>query len=419
MILESIKSIVWGFPTVLTVAAFGVFFTVKSGLFRPKRLFAAFRTVFSGFSCVKTKGVSPFAAAATAIGGTVGVGSIVGVGYGIAVGGAGSVFWMWVCSFFGMGLKYAEVKAALPARSACEINYGGAPYRLRSLGYKKLSALFCVCCIACSFGTGNLAQSGAAANCLGYAGLSRPVCAAVCFIPVAVAVFGGGKRIASVNAFVIPVASAVYIAVCLALLIMNRSAIPSAFGSIFKNAFGIKPLAGGFSGALLARAIKEGCARSVFSNEAGMGSSPLAHASSDPSGDGGLQCSLGVFEVFFDSFAVSTLTALCLLTAGTDDVFIAFGAESSRFAKVLITALVCLFAFASVISWCFYAESCLVCLFGRRKLPLYVYRVLFSATAFAGAFIGTGNFLAASDILNALMRAPNLFLLFKCRNEIY
>ena len=418
MFPELFKNLVWGFPTVAAVTAFGVYFTYKSRLYRPGVILRSLGSVFLSFKRQKSdKGISPFAAAATALGGTVGVGSIVGVGYGIAVGGAGSVFWLWVFSFFGMGIKYAEVKVSLADRTLIGGSYyGGAPYRLKKLGYKKTAAAFCVLCILCSFGTGNIAQSGAMAEFFTRRGMPALPCALLCGGVVAFAVFGGGRRISSLNAFFVPAASAIYIIACIAILIINRAQIGTAFGEIFKSAFGLRPAVGGFSGAVLSAALKEGCARSVFSNEAGMGSSPLAHATSG--GDIQTQCGFGVFEIFFDTFVVSTLTALCLLSCRSTDTSDVFGMNFGSVGSYLFGLLVAVFAFASVISWCYYAECCIICLFGSKKTPRTVYRAAFSAFAALGALLPVESILAISDVLNVFMMIPNLFLLYKCRNEI-
>lgn len=362
-------------------------------------------------------GVSTLAAVSTALGGTVGVGSIVGVGYGLAVGGAGSIFWMWVSAFFGMGLKYAEVKIALNGRKRTEKFVGGAPYRLKQLGHRRLALLFCLLCVAASFGTGNLTQVGALSNFFSLAGLPKPACAVICVAVIAFAVFGGRGRIANLNKFIVPTASAVYLAACIAIIIINGEYVLSAFESIFKNAFGFSAVTGGFSGAALAFVIREGFARSVFSNEAGMGSSPLAHATSAESNPE-VQAEWGLFEIFFDTFVVSTLTALCLLSCGKlmpIDMFEGLFGAVGKWGFLLLTAV---FAFASVISWCYYAECCISFAFPKNGRINKVYRVLFSLAAAFGVYASGTAIWNISDILNALMMFPNMFLLFKCRKEI-
>lgn len=412
-ILSAIKELFWGIPTVALIAAFSLYFTYRLIRYRitdPKRIIRDLGSSLFGGS---KNGISPFSAVATALGGTVGVGSILGVGYGIATGGAGSVFWMWVCSFLSMGLKYSEVRIALNGKD--DPRFGGTPFRLKKLGYRKLSALFCVLCVLSSFGTGNLTQMNAVSGALADK-FPRAFVGAICAVMLGIAVFGGRKRIARVNTFLVPAASAVYLAVCGYILFAGRSGIGNAFSEIFENAFGLSAAVGGFSGALISRAVREGFARSVFSNEAGMGSSSLAHASSDGSSPH-VQGEWGMFEIFFDSFVVSTLTALCLLSFGESDCLSVFTIVFGQSGAWLLGILVLVFAFASVISWCFYAECCLSCL-GSGKRGLLIYRFFAVAASFAGAFISAEAIWETADILNALMLIPNLFLLFICRNEI-
>lgn len=359
-------------------------------------------------------GISPFSAVMTALGGTVGVGSIVGVGYGIAVGGAGSIFWMWVCSFFGMGLKYAEIKIALSGNT--QKGKGGAPFRLAELGKRKTALLFCVFCVLASFGTGNLTQTGAIANFLIGRGASKSFSAIICCVLIALAVFGSKKRIASINTFLIPTASAVYIIACVCIILLNPFGTANAFAEIIKNAWGFSSVTGGFSGAMLSYVIREGFVRSMFSSEAGMGSSPLAHGSSQ--GNVTVQAEWGLFEVFFDTFVVSTITAFCLLGSGFTDITQLFLSFFGKIGVWLIGSLMAVFAFASVISWCYYSRCCLDFLFPNRKIAETLYKAVFSLAAIAGAYVSNNLIWEISDILNAFMLFPNLYLLFRCRNEI-
>ncbi|MBO4277083.1 MAG: sodium:alanine symporter family protein [Clostridia bacterium] len=417
MFLSQLKEILWGVPATAVFTAFGVYFAAKTGLYDPRAVLRELKRALCAFGRKGENGVSPFAAAATALGGTVGAGSIVGVGYGIAVGGAGSVFWLWVFSFFATGLKYAETAVSLRGREQRGGTFcGGAPFRLRALGYKKLAALFCVACVLCSFGTGNAAQTGAAAQFLFALKIPRLPAALICAGAVGAAVCGGGKRVIRFNSRAVPFASAVYLCACIALLCLNARGLPGAFAQIFTQAFGFKSAAGGFSGALLSAALREGCARSVFSTEAGMGSAPLAHSASG--GDAKLQCSFSVLETVFDTFAVSTLTALCLLCGGSGSAQELFTREWGAAGGLLFGAAAAAFAFASVISWSYYAETCVYFLFCGRKAPLYVFRALFAAAAGLGALFPTGAIIAVSDVLNLFMAAPNLFLLYKCRKEV-
>ncbi len=417
-ILETLKNIVWGVPTIVLLLVSGIYFTRKCAFYRPKAVLGTIRDTVGSLKKGKQDGISPFEAVATALGGTVGVGSIIGVGYGITVGGVGSIFWMWVCSFFGMGLKYAEVAVALNRREVINGKpVGGAQVRLKGLGYPKISAMFCLLCVAASFGTGNLTQVGSISAFFGSIGLSKVICALACLAIIALAVFGGRERIASINAVIVPSASGVYLLACVILLVINAENIIPSFVLIFREAFGISAISGGFSGALLAHTLREGFARSMFSNEAGMGSSPLAHATVECSSPD-VQAKWGIFEIFFDTFVVSTITALCLISSGflsPSDMFISAFGNLGGLVFALLTAV---FAFASVISWCYYAECCLAFLFKKSELATKIYRVLFAVAAFFGVFLSGGSVWAISDILNALMMFPNLFLIFKCRKEI-
>ncbi len=416
-ILSVIKDIVWGFPTLALLTVFGAYFTYKTGFYRIKSIKKIFSDLVFSLKNTNKNGISPFAAVATALGGTVGIGSIVGVGYAVAVGGAGSIFWMWVCSFFGMGLKYAEVKIGLNKRMKTEKgNLGGAPFRLKGLGYKKTAILFSILCILVSFGTGNLTQIGAMSSFLISVGTPRLLCSFFCCALIALAVLGGRKRIASINSAIIPLASAVYLMCALCIIILNRANLCDALFSIFREALGISALTGGFSGAMLSHVIREGFARSLFSNEAGMGSSPLAHATAEGHTD--IQAEWGIFEIFFDTFVVSGITAFALLSGDNTDVSALFGECFGEIGVWMFGILTAVFAFASVISWCYYAQCCVDFMFPDKNIPVIIYKLMFCIISFAGCYISLSVIWDVADILNALMMFPNLFLLYKCRKEI-
>ena len=201
------------------------------------------------------------------------------------------------------------------------------------------------------------------------------------------------------------------------MLIINLPSVLPSLSRIFREAFGISAVSGGFSGAMLTHVIREGFARSLFSNEAGMGSSPLAHATSS-FGLPQVQAKWGIFEIFFDTFIVSTLTALCLLSSDSVSPEAMFFSAFGVVGGYIFGALAAVLAFASVISWCYYGECCIAYMFKSPKIPSIVYRVIFAAVTLLGGFISNTALWDIADILNALMMFPNLFLLFKCRNEI-
>ncbi len=416
-ILSQLKTIIWGMPTLALLVSLGVYFTIKSGFYRKKAIKKTITDTLGSLK-IKSKGeISPFAAVATALGGTVGIGSIVGIGHAVAVGGAGSIFWMWVCSFFGMGLKYAEVRIALNRRTVTKQgSFGGAPFRLGEMGYKKTAIVFCLLCLSVSVFTGNLTQTGVIYDFFESLNISNDYSAFLCLLIIGFALFGGRKRIAAINTFIVPAFSAVYLLCALCIIILNCKSLGTAITAVFSQAFGFSAISGGFSGAVLAHVIREGFARSLFSNEAGMGSSPLAHATGNTSP--AVQGEWGIFEIFFDTFIVSTATAICLLTSNETSVSAMFLSTFGRLGLYLFGILAAVFAFASVISWCYYGECCIAYMFKSTKIPSIAYRISFAAVTLLGGFISNTALWEIADILNALMMFPNLFLLFKCRNEI-
>lgn len=412
-------------PTVFLILVIGIYFTFRSGWFPivgikeiTKRTLGSLKKSNEKDGDTKTKGgVTPFMAVATAIGGTVGVGSIVGVGYAIATGGAGSIFWMWVSGFFGMMIKYAEVAIAVNHRKKTEKGFaGGAMYCLSSFGYKKLGVLFCFLCIFASFGVGNLAQTNAVSLILDDIGVSPIITAALLSFFFSLIIFGGQQKIAKISSVVVPLVSLVYLSCSLYIILLFLPQIPAAFGNIFGEAFGFTAAVGGFSGALISRAIRVGFARGVFSNEAGMGSSPIAHAAAEDATPH-TQGMWGITEIFIDTFVVSTITGLILLCAGTTEVGELFHHCFGYYGRPLLAVLLTVFAFASMISWCFYSEGCIIFL-SKKKVYLSLYRVIAVFAAFAGALVSVTVIWDMADILNGLMIFPNLFLLFIRRHEI-
>ncbi len=409
----ALSEALWGVPTLIILAAFGIYFTYKCSFFKPSAVVSCFKETF--FATPKDgNGISSFSALATALGGTVGVGSIGGVALAISVGGAGSIFWMWLCSIFGFGLKYAEVALSHSRRVYIDgAPTGGTMYCLRSMGYRKIAALYAVLCIGSAVLGGNAVQTQAI-SALYSPFTDRRIVACLITLAVALAVFGGKRRIVTVNTVILPLLTFVFIFFSLAVIIRFRAMLPEAFARIFSEAFGFRQAAGGVSAALM---IRTGCARGTFSTEAGMGSAAISYCAcaEDDSHRQGLW---GVTEVFIDSFVVSTLTALCILCTGVDsaaDMFVPlFGNVGRGFYAVALTA----FAFAAVISWCFYGEEALR-FFTLRRGAIYVFRAAVVAACFGAAMLTEGSVFALADIWGALMLYPNLFMLFKARSDIF
>lgn len=415
MFLFTIRDALWGMPLISLLIVSGGYFTAKTSFFQLHPLRLCKHTVGSLFG-KKTGRKAMLASVSTALGGTVGIGSIAGVAYGIRVGGAGSIFWMWVSGFTGMALKYAETFLAVKHRKRTENGYtGGAPYALADAGYKRLGTLFALLCVFASFGVGNLAQIGALTETAQTMGVPPLLCGLICAGLLAFSVFGGRERIGKLNTVLVPVSSCLYLGMTLFIILTHIPSLPSALESIFREAFGIRAFAGGISGNLLALSMREGFARGIFSNEAGVGSSPLAHAASGE-GDPMRQAEWGAFEILADTFTVSTLTALSLLCMEKDTMSDLFFAIFGSGGVMVFTVLTAVFAFASILSWCYYSEVCLQFLAIPHSET--VYRLLTVVFAFLGACVSLKSVWAAADILNALMILPNLFLLFIKRHEI-
>ena len=326
-----VNSIVWGIPMLLLLLAAGLYLTVGTRFFQVTKFgYVLKNTIFSMFrkgkNAEKTKdkdAISPFQALATALAATVGTGNIVGVATAIAAGGAGAIFWMWVSAFFGMMTKYAEIVLGIYFRHKNEKGewVGGPMYYIeKGLHQKWLAVLFAVFCLLASFGIGSVAQvNGIATAMEGAFHIPNYVTGIVICLLAGFIVFGGLKRIVTVTEKFVPLMGLWYCVGGLVVSVANIRNILPAFGEIFRSAFQLKSVGGGVMGYGIARAMRYGFARGIFSNEAGLGSSVLVHSSADVK-EPVEQGLWGIFEVFFDTIVICTLTALAILTTGAHTV---------------------------------------------------------------------------------------------------
>lgn len=413
--LITFRELLWGMPTVVLLSAFGLYFTVRLRFYKINTLMGAFGRTFFSLKKGKNGGISSMAALSTALGGTVGVGSISGVALSISLGGAGSIFWMWVCSFLGMGLKYAEVAIAHRHRVVTARGpTGGAMYCLRAMGKPWLGVLFALLTVFAAVCGGSLVQAGAISDTMGQYFKSDILCALCVGAATLLVVCGGRSYITRFNTVALPAVSVLFTVLSLIVLVQNFRALPDAFARIFGEAFGYRQAVGGVSAAIMMRV---GCARGTFSNEAGMGSSPLSYSAGAET-DSHVQGLWGVTEVFIDSFVVSTLVALGLLCTGASSVFSVFTMNFGAVGGVFYVVSIVVFAFAAVVSWCFYGEEALYFLCPDGKKVFGFFRFCVALCSFAGALMTQGDAFAAADIWGALMLFPNLYLLFKTRSEI-
>ncbi|MBR7142160.1 MAG: alanine:cation symporter family protein [Clostridia bacterium] len=403
-----------------------------------------FRRNSSATKKTDKKTISQFQALCTGLAATVGTGNIAGVAAAIVFGGPGAVFWMWVAAFFGTMTKYSEIVLGLFFRRRNQKGEwcGGAMYYLRDgLGKKKyckqigkvLAALFAIFAILASFGIGNMGQVNKITLNLQSALFKGVDLGQIGGIPVinlligmgltvlaGLIIIGGLQRIASVAEKLVPFMSILYIIGCLALFITNISNIGAIFSSIFRFAFGIKAVAGGAAGVAISQVITQGCKRGVFSNEAGLGSSVMVHASSNAK-EPVKQGLWGIFEVFFDTLVVCTITAIAVLSSGyinletglaapgVDDATLvsqAFGNVMGPVGEIFVAIFILLFAFTTVLGWSQYGAKAVEYLFGTKAVK--VYHVIFVLMISSGAIMTSSLAWDISDTFNGLMMIPNL-----------
>ncbi|MCM1321808.1 MAG: sodium:alanine symporter family protein [Bacteroides sp.] len=427
-----INNFVWGPPMLALIICTGIYLTVRSRFFQiTKAREVADKTFFAIFkkeSVRKTqehRAITQFQALSTALAATIGTGNIAGVATAISVGGAGAVFWMWLSAFFGMMTNYAENVLGIYFRKKNPKGEwtGGAMYYIEN-GFKQkkhlsfiakpLAVIFSVFCVLASFGIGNMTQVNSIASAMQDSfGIEPLATGIVIAVLIALVIIGGIKRIGSVTEKIVPFMAFAYIVGAFAILVINAQHIPAVFSSIFAEAFGFRAAAGGFAGAALKNAMTMGFKRGVFSNEAGLGSSVMVHSASDVK-EPVVQGMWGIFEVFFDTIIVCTLTAFAVLSTGVIGsgangvplVSAAFSHGFGKFAGQFISLAVLLFAFSTVLGWSFYGEKAMEYLFGTRAA--IVYKLIFVCFIIVGATMNLGLAWDIADTLNGLMAIPNL-----------
>lgn len=425
----------WGPIMLVLLVGTGIYLTVRTGWLQIRKFGYVIKNTVGSLFTKKDKGegknLSQFEAVATAMAGTVGTGNIAGVTGAIFVGGPGAVFWMWVSAFFGMVTKYSEILLAVKYREKDKsgVYKGGPMYYIKNglgKGWTWLAVIFALFAGFAAFGIGNISQSseisGALQSLFGIDGLTAGIILAAV---VAVVVLGGVKRIGQVTSYLVPFMSIFYILAGIAAIIMRITDVPAVFASIFKGAFSFEAVGGGVFGYAIMIAMRQGFARGVFSNEAGLGSAPIAHAASETK-EPCEQAVWGIFEVFFDTIIICTITSMIVLlsgvldTAGGLDAFASKGAAAvTAFNSILpgtiggtiIQISLLFFALSTILSWCYYGERCWGYLTNGNKAVTIIFRVVFIAMCIVGS-VGSGTVMwNVADTLNGLMALPNLVAL--------
>lgn len=424
--IEQASDILWNSLLLFLLVGTGVFFTIRLRGVQLRSFGEGFHRVFGNFTLRGKKaddqGMSSFQALATAIAAQVGTGNITGCATALVSGGPGALFWVWVSAFFGMATIYAE--AVLAQRYRTTVNgkvTGGPAYYIRAAFKgtfgKVLAGVFSVLIILALGFMGNMVQSNSIGDAFHNAfGMSHLAVGIVVAVIAAFIFLGGVQRIAAVTEKIVPIMAAFYIVGCVVILVMNYKTLPNAFTQIFVLAFNPQAMAGGVAGVTVQQAMRFGVARGLFSNEAGMGSTPHAHALAKvnhPREQG----AVAILGVFIDTFVVLTLTGLVLITSGlipegltgTALTQAAFSQAFGGFGPVFIAICMFFFAFSTIIGWYFFGQSNFKALFGEKALP--VYSVIVVVFILVGSTLKVDLVWAMADFFNGLMAVPNLLAL--------
>ena len=430
----AVNDFAWGPIMLVLLVGTGVFLTVRTKCIQARKFgFIMKNTIGSLFGRKDSdhgKNLSPFQAVSTALAGTVGTGNIAGVTGAIFVGGPGAVFWMWVSAFFGMCTKYSEIALAVKFREVKDgVHKGGPMYYIeKGIGknFKWLAVIFAILGGLASFGIGNISQSNEIAGAMhSLFGMDRLVAGIIVAVVVAVVIIGGVKRIGQITSYLVPFMAMFYIICGILAIILRITDVPRFFALIFSNAFSLRSVGGGIFGTTIMLAMRQGFARGVFSNEAGLGSAPIAHAASSVE-EPCEQAIWGVFEVFIDTIVICTITAFAVIVSGVLDTPEGLDAFASKGAAAMtafnlilpgniggtiIQISLIFFALSTILGWTYYGERCWGYLTNDNKVVDLIYKIIFVLVVVVGA-TGSGTLMwDISDTLNGLMAIPNLFAL--------
>ena len=441
-IVQIVRDVLWDYILLFLLLGTGLFFTIRLKGVQFRKFGEGFKNTFKNMNLngekADKKGMSSFQSLTTALAGQIGTGNIVGVATAIATGGAGAIFWMWVSGLLGMATIFAEAVLAQKYKFTDEngVVHGGPVYYIRAFFKGKfgkfLAGFFSVAIILALGFMGNMVQSNSIGTSFNTAfnvipkwaiGLVISLLAGIIFL-------GGVKRIASFTEKVVPIMAGLYILGSLVVIGINYANIGTAFASIFIHAFNPKAVIGGAVGVAIVKAMSKGVARGLFSNEAGMGSTPHAHALAKvdhPCRQG----SIAIIGVFVDTFVVLTLSALVILTSGVagnagnegiltqlafSQSFATFGTWGSKFGEIFIAICLFFFAFSTIISWYFFGETNVRYLFGNKATKFYALIVI--AFVMVGSILKVDLVWNLSDIFNGLMVIPNIIGIIALSNMV-
>ncbi|MBY0123005.1 sodium:alanine symporter family protein [Bacillus sp. S/N-304-OC-R1] len=419
-ILSKIADFVWGPPLLILLVGTGLYLTIRLGFMQFSNLPYALKLAFSKNQDKTSEGdISHFQSLMTALAATIGTGNIAGVATAVVLGGPGAVFWMWITALVGMATKYAEAILSVKYRTVGkrgEMAGGPMYYIERGLGWKWLAVLFALFGSIAAFGIGSSVQSNSVAAAVESSfGINPWITGIILTIGTGLVLLGGIQSIGKVTSLMVPFMAIFYVLGGLIIIFANISELPAALGLIFSDAFTGQAMAGGAIGSV----IRYGVARGVFSNEAGMGSAPIAAAAAKTDHPG-RQALISMTGTFLDTVVVCSITGITLVMGGLYAKGEATGAAltTQTFNLLLpgvggwiVTIGLIFFAYSTVLGWAYYGEKCFEYLFGYKSIA--VYRIIYTITVLLGAVAGLGLVWTIADIFNALMAIPNLIgLLF-------
>ena len=443
--LETIKSIndvvnglVWGVPAMVCIIGVGILMSVRTKFIQFRKFPYAMKATLGKIFKKSEAGqgsITPFQAVCTALAATVGTGNIAGVAGAIAIGGPGAVFWMWISALLGMCTKFAEVTLAVHFRERNEHGdyVGGPMYYIKNGLSKKwhfLAVLYASFAVLTVFGTGNATQVNTITTAINSAllnynvinestqGMVSLIIGIVITVVVGMVLLGGIKRIARVTEKLVPFMAVLYVILGIGVIVLNVEKVPSVFYSIFYGAFNPSAITGGVVGSLFV-SMQKGVSRGIFSNEAGLGTGSIAHATADTT-DSVEQGVFGIFEVFADTIVICTLTALTILCSGVPVEFGAaagaeltisgFTATYGSWVSIFTAVAMCCFAFSTILGWGLYGARCMEFLGSAKFIKPFM--ILYSLMGVVGATMDLGLLWSIADTFNGLMAIPNLIALF-------
>jgi len=420
-LITTINGWAWGPVMLVLLLGTGIYLSLGLRFITIRKIPQAFRLLLSGRKGDGEGDISPFSALMTSLSATIGTGNIAGVATALALGGPGALFWMWITALVGMATKYAEAVCAVKFREQDEDgNYSGGPmYYIKNGLHKRwhwLGVAFAIFGSLAGFGIANTVQSNSVSQVLSDSFSVPPlVTGLVLMVLVGAVVLGGIKRIASVASLLVPMMALSYILMCLFVIGSNLGAVPAALSYIVDSAMTGSAAAGGFAGATMWAALRFGVARGIFSNEAGLGSAPIAHAAARTN-QPVQQGMIAMLGTFIDTLIVCTMTGLVIvimdvLPSGVSGASLTTMAFSNAMpgGAIIVTVALCLFAFTTMIGWSFYGERCVVFLFGTRAITPF--RVAWVVAIPVGTMVELDMIWLIADTLNAFMAIPNLIAL--------